>query len=202
MAQEFDLQKKELDQDMMDIEAMEDDFMKNLKWEDDNDHARAVARKMLEKDDPGHFMTTERINAWISLMLQDPQASGLFITTSRAVLEYIIDIVPEMEQMICLDAIPMNGEEDETLSGWRNDLMESLEKVSTENWPMPIDHMSNPPKIPGKETNVELSIYIVPNKAPHKCFADCVETDMFQTESVKTDTRFKNTLIGLIEKSD
>ena len=202
MAQEFDLQKKGLDQDLMDIEAMEEDFMKNLKWEDDDDHARAVARKVLERDDPGHFMTTERINAWVSIMLQDPQASGLFITTSRAVLEHLIEIVPEMEQVICLDAIPMDTDEDEALSNWQDGLMESLEMLATENWPIPMDDMANPPEVPGSEKSVSLTLYIVPNKTPYECFSDCVGTDVFQAESAKTGTRFKNTLIGIVEKSD
>jgi hypothetical protein len=201
MAQEFDLQKKGLDQDLMDIDAMEDDFMKNLKWEDDDDHARAVARKVLENDDPGHYMTTERINAWASLMLQDSQISGLFVTTSRAVLEHLIDIVPEMEEVIRLDDIPMGVDEDETLSNWQDDLMETLEKLATENWPVSMDDMANPPEIPGSETNVALTIYIVPNKTSREYFADCVETDVFQTEFAKTGPRFKNTLIGLVEKS-
>jgi hypothetical protein len=34
----------------------------------------------------------------------------------------------------------------------------------------------------------------------HKCFSDCVKIDVFQTELAKTGTRFKNTLIGLVEK--
>jgi hypothetical protein len=200
MAQEFDLQNTGLEKDLMDIDAMEDDFMKNLKWEDDDDHARAVARRQRDKNDPGHFMTTKRINAWVSIMLQDPHTSGLFITTSRAVLEHLIDIVPEMEQVIRLDAIPMNVDEDETLLNWQDHLMDTLEKLAAGNWPVAMDGTANPPEIPGKETNIELTIYIVPNKTPHQCFADCVEIDVFQTKPAKTDTRFKNTLIGLVEK--
>ena len=84
MAQELDLQNAGLDQDLMDIDAMEDDFMKNLKWEDDDDHARAVVRRQWDKNDPGHFMTTERINAWVSLMLQAPQASVYHHQPGRA----------------------------------------------------------------------------------------------------------------------
>ena len=205
MAQEFDLQKIGLDQDFMNIEAMEDNFMKNLKGEDDDDQprARAIARKALEMEtgDPGHYMTTKRINAWISLMLQDPQASGLFVTTSRAVLEHLIDIVPEMEEVICLDTIPMGDDKEKVLSNWQGGLMEILEKLATENWPAPIDDMANPPEVPGSETNIALTIYIVPNKTPHEYFADCIETDMSHSESTKTATRFKNTIIGLIEKS-
>ena len=200
IAQEFDLQKKGLGRDMMDIDAMEEDFMKDLKGEDDDDQTRTVARKVLENDDPGHYMTTERINAWASLMLQDPQASGLFITTSRAVLEQLIDIVPEMEEVIRLDAIPMGVDEDEALSNWQDGLIETLEKLATENWPVSMDDIENPPEIPGSETNVALTIYIVPNKTLHECFADCVDADVFQADSIKTAKQFKNTLISLIEK--
>jgi len=201
MAQEFDLQKKELDQDLTDIDAMEDDFMKNLKWEDDDDHARAVARRQRDKEDPGHFMTTERINAWVSVMLQDPQSPGLFITTSRAVLDHLMDNVPEMVKVICLDAIPLGVDEDEALLTWQDNLMDSFEMVATENWPIPIDHIVNPPEVPKRESNVELTICMVPNKTPYECFADRVETHEFQNESEKTGTRFKNTLIGLVEES-
>jgi hypothetical protein len=201
VAQEFDLQQKELDEDLMDIDAMEDDFMKNLKWEDDDDHARAVARRQWDKDDPGHFMTTERINAWASLMLQDSQMSGLFITTSRAVLEHLIETVPEMEQVVCLDDIPLGVVDNETLSNWQNSLLEMLEMLAAENWPVSMDDLANPPEISGKETNVKLTIYIIPNKTPHEYFADRVDTDVLQAGSAQTGTRFKNTLIGLVEKS-
>jgi hypothetical protein len=201
MAQEFDLQQKGLDQDLMDIDAMEHDLMKNLKWEDDDDHARAVARRQWDKDDPGHFMTTERISAWVSIMLQDPQVPGLFITTSRAVLEHLIETVPEMEQMICLDAIPLVVDKNETFSNWQNSLIETLEMLAIEDWPVSMDDMANPSEISGKETNVKLTVYIIPNKTPHECFADFVDTDVFQADSTKTSTRFKNTLIGLIEKN-
>lgn len=201
MAQELDLQVKILDQDLMAIEAMEKDFMRNLKGEDDDDQAQATMQMVLEKDDPGHFMTTERINAWISIMLQDPQAPGLFVTTSRAVLEHLIDIVPEMVEVICLDAIPIGTDEDETLLNWQDGLMESLAMLATDKWPSTMDDMANLPEVPGKDTTVELTIYIVPNKTPYECFADCVKIDVFQSDSTKTSTQFKNTLIGLVEKS-
>ena len=146
-------------------------------------------------------MTTERINAWVSLMVQDPQDSGLFITTSRAVIEHLIEIVPEAEKIIYFEAIPMGVDANEALVNWQDNLMKTLEKLATENWPVSMEDMSNPPEVPGKETYVSLTIYIVPNTTPHDYFADFVETDVFQALSAKTDTRFKNTLIGLIEKN-
>ena len=64
-----------------------------------------------------------------------------------------------------------------------------------------MDNMSNPPEKTKKKKSVSLTLYIVPNKTPYECFSDCVGTDVFQGESAKTDTRFKNTIIGLVEKS-
>lgn len=201
MAQEFDLQNTGLDQDLMNIEAMEEDFMKNLKGEDDDDQARAIVRMVLEKDDPGHYMTKERLKAWALLMQQDPEVFGLFVTGSRAVVEHIVDIVPETEKVIRFDAVPMGVDEDATLVKWRNQFMESLETLATHPWPVATDDMANPPKIPGKEKNVALTLYIVPGKTSHAFFADCVETDVSQAGSKPNSQRYKNTLIGLVEKS-
>ena len=202
MAQELDLQHTGLDQDLMDIKAMEDDFMKDLKGEDDEDQAWIITRKEWDTDDPGYYMTKERLKAWALLMQQDPEIFGLFVTTSRAVVEHLIDMVSEMEQVIRWDAIPTGMDEDETLSNWQNGLMETLEKLATENWPASMEDMENPPEISGSEDKISLTLYIVPNKTPFEYFSDCVGADVFQVESAKTGTRFKNTLIGLVEKID
>ena len=79
--------------------------------------------------------------------------------------------------------------------------MDSFEMLATENWPIPIDDIANPPEVPKRESNVELTICMVPNKTPYECFADRVETYVFQNEFAKTGTRLKNTLIGLVEES-
>ncbi len=201
MAQEYDLQNERLSRDLMDMDTMEENFMKDLKGEDDNDQARTMVRTAIEKKDPGLYMTMERMEAWASILLKDPQDSGLFITTSRAALEFLMDIVPESQKVIRFDAVPMDADEDEALSNWRNNLMEALEILATENRPAVLDDMAPPSEVPGSETKVSLSLYMVPDKTPHECFAGCVDTDVSRTDSTKTSTHFKNTLIGLVEKT-
>jgi hypothetical protein len=200
MAQEYDLQNERLSQDMMDIDAMEEDFMKDLKGEEDNDHARTMVHTAIEKKDPGLYMTTERMEAWTSIMLRDPQESRLFITTSRAVIEHIIDIVPETKQVIRFAAVPVNADEDDALSNWRDHLMEALEVLATKSRPDVLDDMANPPEVSGSEIKVSLTLYVIPDKTPHECFAGNVDTGVSQTDLTKTGTRFKNTLIGLVEE--
>jgi hypothetical protein len=200
MAQEYDLQNERLLQDLMDIDAMEEDFMKDLKGEDDDDQVRTIARTVSGKEDPGLYMTNERIEAWASLMLKDPQDYGMFITSSRAVLEHILDIVPETKQVIRFDAVPLGVDEDEAWVKWRNDFMKSLEMLATHPRPDAMDGMTNPPEVSGSETKVSLILYMIPDKSPYECFAGCVDTDVFRADSAKTGSRFKNTLIGLVEK--
>jgi hypothetical protein len=202
MAQEYDRENERLSEDLMNIEAMEEGFMKDLKGENNDDQAGAVAPKKWNKGDPGHYMTTERINAWVSLMLHDPLTYSLLITTSRAVLKHLLDIMPEMEQVVRFDALPIGLEKNETLLNWQDNLMEALEKLATESWPAPMDDMTNPPEIPGGKSAVALTIYIVQNKTPQECFSDCVKIDVLSAESSNTGALFKNTLIGLVEKND
>ncbi len=199
-AQELDLQDDRLTRDLMAVEAMEEDFMKELKGENEDDPARAARIKALEADDPGHYMTQERIESWALLMQQDPQASGLFITNSRAVLDLLMDRVPGMEQVNRFDAIPAGVPDAEALATWQDKLIKHLENLATHPWPAEIKAMADPPEVPDSKSNVALTLFIAPGKTPHEFFADFVETDVLQAESTPDSPRFKNTLIGLVEK--
>ncbi len=200
MAQELDLQNDRLTRDLVTVEAMEEDFMKELKGENEDDPARAAAIKALETDDPGHYMTQERIESWALLMQQDPQVSGLFITSSRAVLDLLQDRMPEMEEVTRFDAVPAGVPDPEARATWQDELIKYLENLATDPWPAEIEAMADPPEVPGSETTVALTLFIAPGKTPHEFFADCLETDALQSESKQDSPGFKNTLIGLVEK--
>lgn len=199
MAQELDLQNDRLTRDLVAVEAMEEDFMKELKGEDEEEPARAGTINALETDDPGHYMTQERIESWALLMQQDPQVSGLFITSSRAVLDLLLDRMPEMEQVTRFDAVPAGVPDPEALAAWQDELIKHLENLADGPWPADVEAPADPPEVPGSETTVALTLFIAPGKTPHEFFAECLEIDALQAESTDSQ-RFKNTLIGLIEK--
>jgi len=200
MAQELDLQNDRLNRDLVAVEAMEEDFMKELKGEDEEDPARAAAIKTLETDDPGHYMIQERMESWILLMKQDPRVSGLFITSSRAVLDLLLDRMPEMAEVTRFDAVPEGAPDVEARAAWQDDLIKYLENLATGPWPGDVDVPADPPEVPGSETTVALTLFIAPGKTPHEFFAQCLETDALKAESKQDSPRFKNTLIGLVEK--
>ena len=201
LAQEYDMQNLTLSQDLQAIEAIEKDFMKNLKGENQALEEETALEKTLEAHDPGHYMTKERIHAWTRLMQRDQQDSGLFVTTSRSVFEALIDSTPEAEFVDVLDAIPVVDNEVEELETWRDELMKHLEMLAVIVWLEKTDSIIASPEIPGCKATVSLTLYIVPGKTPHEFFARCVENDSFAVKDKITGPKFKNTLLGLIQKS-
>ena len=200
MAQELDLENDRLTRNLVAVEAMEEDFMKELKGEDEANLVRPAAIKALETDDPGHYMTEERIESWAHLMQQDPQGSGLFVTGSRAVFDLLLDRMPEMAEVKRFDAVPVGDPDAEDLAFWQAELIQHCETLATGPWPADVDAPADPPEIPDSETFVTLALFIAPGKSPHDFFAEVLETDTLQTESSPDSRRFKNTLICLVEK--
>lgn len=201
MAQEYDLQNERLSRDLRDIDTMEADFMKDLKGEEEDVQSRAMKHKPIEIQDPGRYMTAERLAAWTSFMLKDPQDSEVFITTSRAVIEHIIDIWPETKQINRVDAVSLGGEQDDARASWRREFMKSLEMLATQSRPAGVDDLMPPPEVSGSETNFSLILYVVPDKTPRECFAGFIDTDALRDDSAKTSSRMTNTLIGIVEEN-
>ena len=201
LAQEYDMQNLTLTQDLQNIEAMEKDFMTDLKGENHALDEEMILENTLEAYDPGHYMPKERIQAWTRIMQQDRQGSGLYVTTSRSVFEFLIDAVPEAELVGTLSAIPLVDSRIEALEKWQDELMNQIEMLAAIVWLAKTDRMTAAPEIPGCETTVSLTLYIVPGKTPHESFAGFVENDSFGVKDKHNGTKFKNTLLGLIQKS-
>jgi hypothetical protein len=199
MAQEYDFQNERLSRDLRDIDSMEADFIEDLKGEAEGVQAGIMKHKAIEIKDPGRYMTAERIAAWASFMLKDSQRYGLLITSSRAVVDHILDILPETNEINRFDAVSAGSEKDDAWDIWRSEFMTSLEMLAIHTRPAGVDDMRSPPKVPGRETNISLTLYMVPEKAPRECFTRFLDTDSLREDSTKTGFRIKNTLIGLVE---
>jgi hypothetical protein len=199
IAQEFDLQKVELKQDLLLFETMEQNLMKNLKGENEDVYIKTDGDRALEADDPGHYMTKERLMAWTRLMQHDQQDSELLVTSSRAMLEYMIDIAPEMEKLICFDTIPLFENSVEEMESWQIGLMESLDMLVKNPWPSSTDGFFDAPATEGYDRKVALTLYIVPGVTPNDFFVRCIEGDQLCAKDESQKTGPKNTLIGLFE---
>jgi len=201
MAQEYDLQNERLSRDLRDIGTMEADFMKDLKGVEEDVQSRSMAHKPIEIQDPGRYMTAERLAAWASFMLKDPQESEVFITYETAVIEHIIDIWPETKQINRVDALSLRGEQDDAWASWRHEFVKSLEMLAIQSRPAGVDDLMPFTEVSGSETNFSLILFMVPEKAPRECFAGFIDADALRVDSAKTSSRMTNTLIGIIEEN-
>ena len=199
MAQSFDLQNNGLNQDLKLFDAMEQDLMKNLKGEDEALNLEAAAKERFPISDPGFYMVAERLKAWIKLMQHDRELPGLFITTSRSILDELMDKAPEIEMVIEFDSIPMHASRDETVEKWQDGLLASLNTLLTSTWPVSTDGMFEAPVVSGGDENVAIKLYIVAGETPHDFFVRCVGDKVLKAGLDTEKVSFKNTLIGIIE---
>jgi len=199
IAQDLDLQNNKLSRDLLLIEAMEQNFMNNLKGEDKIPQPETTAKGKFKIDDHGIYMTAERLEAWIHLGQYDQQASGLYITTSRSVFDELMDCAPEAEMLIGFDAVPVYESRTREIERWQDGLFKNLNTLLTNPWPLSTDEMFELPAANGYDKTVAIKFYVIAGEAPQKFFARCVDSASLSGEDEKTAGTIKNTLIGIIE---
>jgi len=203
-AQELDVQNFSIIREIKQFEEMEQDLFKNLKGETEDSHVRSPGNNALITDDPGAYMAPERVAAWARLLLHDPMKnddviSGLYITSSRTVFEYLTDNVPGVQMALDFDSIPVVRKRSEAMKSWQDTLLEHLAKLVENPWPPPkgADMESYIDK--SCDRSVSLALHIVPGEEPFEFFSRFIEKKPLQPHSVDTERRLKNTLIGLIQ---
>ena len=205
IAQEFDMQSDKIFRDMVSFETARKDLIKNLKGEAKTsplvpaykDEFKAV--NLADYD----YMIQERIEAWALLMCCDPmqyreEMSGLFVTSSRQAIDYLLEKTPEIENVFSIDAIPVVENQGEKTAKWPKGLMEHLEMVAKSSWPFELGDFTVVPDDLKCETKVSLSLYLVPGASPLEYFSRFIRFDSTCGEIEKGRAKFKNTLIGHI----
>ena len=196
IAQEFDLQNFEINLKLSSLNKMEQELMTNIKGEYEAAQKEDVENKALIDDGQSHYMASERIKAWFRLMLHDQEISGLFITSSRFVFEHIIDKAIEVEIVFDSISIPVCKNRGDKFEKWHTGLMKYLKAVATNDRPVLMENIEKTSDTFNCDKKVFFTLYMVPEKTPYEFFAECTGHDL-KPENNKT--KYKNTLIGLIE---
>lgn len=107
LAHMYDQQQDDLDREMNAVQSLEKRFGQILGQ--DEDPVTVGSSLTYQGGDPssdrGAYMTRQRIQSWARVALADIKHDTVFVTTSRAVWNDILDIVPEMLILDCrLDA--------------------------------------------------------------------------------------------------
>ena len=105
-------------------------------------------------------MTTERLNAWARLFLAEPPAPPdpptVMVTTSRAVLEEVMEAVPQAQQVAFFERIPVTGPPGDSDHQWRQRLGSCMLTLSH---PDPSSTIALPVAPGGGERGGSLSVY-------------------------------------------
>lgn len=165
-AQEFDLQSNAVNQDLLLFEETEQALITTLKDENEGPYTPIALSKKIAAEDPGHYMTAERIEAWVRLMQYDRQNSGVYITSSKSVLDYLVDKHPDLEKVTRIKAIPAPSKTLQKLDQWRDDLIQQFERIAKNAWPAATDEIMSMPNIPEGDKTISLTLYIMPDKPP------------------------------------
>ena len=205
IAQNFDMQNDKIIRDMASFETARMDLIKSLKGEDETSPVvpgYGDEFKTGNLTDYDH-MIPERIEAWALLICYDliqcrDEMSGLFVTSSRQAIDYLLEKTPETENVFSIDAIPMMNNQTEETAKWQKSLMEHLKMVAEGSQPLENDDFTVVPDDLKCETKVSLSLYIVPGASPLEYFSRFIRFDSTCGKIEKDRVKIKNTLIGYI----
>lgn len=91
LAQENDQITDRLDQDLNRFKALENVLLDTLQASDEADFDRQAVGAATWRDDSGATLTGQRIRAWATLAVADAVLPEMLITTSRAVIDTLLD---------------------------------------------------------------------------------------------------------------
>jgi hypothetical protein len=197
-AQEFDRQNYELNHALGLYDQRAQGLIKNLKGE-----AERLTREthlVLKSSAPSEHMALERLQAWTELFQKDPAGSGLFITTSQSVFDHFIETLPTAE-MIFKSNLSLAFETDDIqFKRWRERILNNLARLAETDCLASKGVTSEMPEQIRGDPNAALTLYLVPNQNPHEFFTQYAAPQLFKKSVPNQIVKFKNTLIGIIER--
>lgn len=103
LAQEYDMQQAQLQTELQAAETSRRQMLAALKGDAegrDPDSASGI------QADPGHYLTDRRICSWLRLLTAEPDPTRIWLTSSPAVFDYIMEFLPEARQVAHMSSLP------------------------------------------------------------------------------------------------
>lgn len=202
IAQEFDIQQDEFTRDLEHFELMENNLFSNIRGDDEFSETIIDNPDTVISDDLGRYKTGQRLSAWLKIFEQDPVApdefgSGLFITSSHAVLEHIMELCPENEMILSTGPVPVGSQNPKKIKEFQQALEENLMRLSKN----PLEKDLTPfPELASTSNNFScLNVYCFAKKPPRALLKEAVK----QPDGPPPDNDipdFQKTFIGIVER--
>jgi hypothetical protein len=198
-AQEFDRQNHELRNELIRYDQQEGELFRQLKAEDDPVAESLKATPNLSQDPFADYLTSDRLEAWTHLFNRDPDATGLFVTHRRTIVEQLGETIPSVTRAMGPIAIPVECEDNGERKSWQKNLASQLirliekKRIDPETLPLEDSNRSS------TKNNVSLSTYMVSDLTPHQLFAQCTGINLPAADRSALPNNIRNTLVALIE---
>jgi len=96
---EFDASQAELQVDLSTIDSKRKQLFQAIGGDHDEPEVLPIDTVAWTQEDTGAYMTAQRMNAWNHLLQHDTAPQGLFVTTSRAAFEFVLDRADQAEML-------------------------------------------------------------------------------------------------------
>lgn len=198
IAHEHDIHQFGVLKELMHIESMEKDLFDRLKGDPDDLSPPFPYLLPSIAEDPGNYMTDERIKAWVRLLFQDTSYSGIYVTGSRRIFDTLLDQSPEAEQMIVLDRIPIYSDPDDGLEKWKSQLSKLLNQMARDRQRIDIDLPTSETKASNDLPSASLSVYLIPGVDPKTYFNRFTRLDTTEF-GISADPSYVNTVLCILD---
>lgn len=194
-AQEFDREIEEISQDLQVTDITRRELISNLRG---GQEAGELASGEGGSQDSMEYMTSERLKAWAQLSGRDREVPGLLITSSRSLLDQMLDQLPPAEAVFQHDSIPLGGVDQEAVRPWQDELARRLTDVLDLDAGAAADDSSKISIDGGPGSRVSLRIYRIPGQAPQEVLAACSRSGVLPAVGLQQSGPCRNTLLGHI----
>ena len=146
------------------------------------------------------WLPLERARAWIQLLCHDRTVPGLLITSSRLLLDHLLDQLPSAEPVLQNDSIPIGVLGAGAARPWQDELASRLSGLLDLHGDAAADFSStiSIDPDPGPGPRASLRIYRIPGQAPVQVLTACNRTPVVQPPDPHCAAAPRNTLLGHI----
>jgi len=199
-AQEFDRQSAELNRDLCVNKRHSRDLLKEISGEKENGLPVTPLSAEIKVEDSAEYMALDRFQAWLRLYMIDPVHSGLFITSSPAVFNHLIENLTASQKVMQVEELPVIGAKDDAAISWRDSFLIQIKQL-IENREGAAEHtFGDVPLSPDQRSNVRLTLHRVSGQGPSDIFSRIFENQNSDTLKPNLSAEAGNTLIGLIDR--
>ncbi|MGD1999670.1 MAG: hypothetical protein PVJ00_03820 [Desulfobacterales bacterium] len=207
IAQDMDVQNDSLATDLQRAAEMEQTLFRHLRG-DEAIPRQETGAQTVAPGEGADYMLKERIGAWALLAVADavqrgPDASGIFVTASRSVAEYLAESGPAAVKVFEAAGVPVDSSRSEILESWRGGLLECLiDLVHAEQAVDAADKLTWPPvpTVDGPAGGATLRVYLFPGLSSGALLRGSLPPSDEPGTAGDLDTRLKNMVVAWIER--